>query len=144
MSWRNYPQTLFQKIKIEHISGSIVYSFIQLISIACLFKGYRSIVNPNWIPLAFTLYKAFEKTKRGLELVSLTHYLHHFWRKIFFLLYSIWPNFIVWLPLIREILSNIFIVIVYEPGCDVINFEIDPIFLIKQFLLHEQKFRTKI
>ena len=49
----------------------------------------------------------FEKIKRGLELNSLPHFLHNFWRKIFLLLYSInWPNFIVWLPLLREILGN--------------------------------------
>ena len=51
--------------------------------------------------------KLFKKIKRGLELVSLPHFLHNFWRKIFLLLHSInWPNFIVWLLLLREILVN--------------------------------------
>ena len=36
-----------------------------------------------------------------------------------------WPNFIVWLPLICEILSNMSVVILCQPGCDVINFEIN-------------------
>ena len=37
---------------------------------------------------------------------SLPHYLHDFWRKIFYFLYSInWPNVIVWLPLFCEIIS---------------------------------------
>ena len=31
---------------------------------------------------------------------------------------------IIWLPLLREILGNMCIVIVCEPGCDVVNFEI--------------------
>ena len=58
--------------------------------------------------------KLFKKTKRGLELVSLPHFLHDFWRKIFPLLYTItWPNFNVWLLLVHEILSNLYIVIVY-------------------------------
>ena len=36
----------------------------------------------------------------GLELVSLSHFLPVFWRKIFRFLYSItWQNVIVWLPL---------------------------------------------
>ena len=51
--------------------------------------------------------KLFQKTKRGLELVSLPHFLHDFWRKIFLLLYFInWPSFIAWLILLREILGN--------------------------------------
>ena len=53
---------------------------------------------------------------------------------MFLMLYSIdWPNFIVWLPLLLEILGNICIAIVCFPGCDVINFEISLIFLIKPF-----------
>ena len=57
--------------------------------------------------------KLKKKTKRGPELVSFSHFLHDFWRKIFLLLYSInWTNFIIWLPLLLVILGNIFIVIV--------------------------------
>ena len=36
------------------------------------------------------------------------------------------------------------IVIVCEPGCDVRNFEINLIFLIKPFFLHDQNVKTKI
>ena len=62
--------------------------------------------------------------------------MHNFRRKIFLLLYSTtWPNFIVWLPLLREILHNMCDVTVYLPGCDVINFEINLVFLIKLFFL---------
>ena len=51
--------------------------------------------------------KVFWKIKRGLELVSVHHVLHGFWRKLFLLLCSVaWPNFIVWLPLFREMLGN--------------------------------------
>ena len=35
------------------------------------------------------------------------------------------------------------IAIVCKPGCDVKNFEIKPIFLIKPFFLHDQKVVTK-
>ena len=39
--------------------------------------------------------KLLQKTKRGLELVSLPHFLHYFWRKIYLTLGFInWPNFI--------------------------------------------------
>ena len=83
--------------------------------------------------------KFFYKIKRGLKLVSLPHFLHNFRRKIFFLLYSInWPNVIVWLPL-----GNMCIAIVCKLGCDVINFEVNLIFLIWPFFLHNQKVVTK-
>ena len=78
--------------------------------------------------------KLYWKAKGGLELDSLAHLLHDFWRKRFLLLYCMtWPNIIVWLPLLREILGNMCIVIVCWPGCDAINVEINLIFLIKLF-----------
>ena len=86
----------------------------------------------------------FQKIKSGLELASLPHFSHNVWRKYFLLLYSFnWPNFIVWLPLLYEIFDNMCIAIVCKPGCDVKNFEIKPIFLIKPFFLHDQKVVTK-
>ena len=57
------------------------------------------------------------------------HFPHNVWRKIFLLLYSInGPSFIVWLPLLCEILGNICIAIVCQPGSDVMNLESDLIF----------------
>ena len=56
----------------------------------------------------FHLILSLKKKKRDLELFSLPHFSHNFWRKIFFLLYTInWPGYIVWLPLLCEILGNI-------------------------------------
>ena len=72
----------------------------------------------------------FKRKKWGLELVSLPHFLHYFWRKIFLTLCFInWPNFTAWLPLHIEILGNMCIVII----CGVINFENNHSFLIKQY-----------
>ena len=49
----------------------------------------------------------FQKTKRGLEQVSLSHFLHDSLINKFILLYTnAWPNFIAWLPLFCEILHN--------------------------------------
>ena len=63
--------------------------------------------------------------------VSPPHFVHDFSRKLFLMLYSInWPNIIAWLLLLFEVLGNMFIVINYLPGCDVINFEINLNFLI--------------
>ena len=71
--------------------------------------------------------------------------MYDFSRKIFLMLYSIKrPNFIAWLPLPREILGNMFIAVVSFPGCDITNFEVNFIFLIKLFFLHDQKLKRKI
>ena len=52
---------------------------------------------------------------------------------MFIILYSIsWPNFIVWLPS-WNIQQYICIAIVCFPGCGVVNFEINYIFLIQPF-----------
>ena len=144
MWWRNYSQNLFQKIKIEHFSRSMVQSFIQLLFIPCQVESYLKVLKLNCWQLALTSYNAFLKKQRGLELVSLPHFLHDFWRTIIILLYSInWPSFIVWLPLLREILSNMCIAIVCWPVCDVINFEINLIFLINPFSLIWPKIQDK-
>ena len=89
--------------------------------------------------------KLFQKAKKGLELVLLPHFLHNYLRKIFLLIYSTtWLNVMVWLSLLCEILGNVCIVIVCWPGCDVLNFEINLICLIKPFFLHDQKLKTKM
>ena len=77
-------------------------------------KDYQHILKLRCGPFTFTWHKSLLKTKRGLKIVSLQHFLHDFWIKIFLTLYSImWPYFIFWLPLLLEILSNIYIVIIY-------------------------------
>ena len=43
-----------------------------------------------------------------------------------------------------EILGNMCIAIVCKPGCDVMNFEVNLIFLIKPFFLHGKKVVTRI
>ena len=64
-------------------------------------------------PFAFNSNEAFRKSKWSLELVSLSHFLQNFWRKIFFFIYlTNWPNFIIWPLLFCEILSKLCIIIV--------------------------------
>ena len=85
----------------------------------------------------------FEFLEKGLG--SPLHFVYDFLRKIFFMSYSIdSPNFIVWLPIFLEILGNMGLVIVCWPGCIVINFEINLIFLIKPFFYVTKKSRKKI
>ena len=53
---------------------------------------------------------------------------------MFLMLHSInWPNFIIWLHLLLEILGNICIVIVCWEGCDVMKFEWALSFLSSRF-----------
>ena len=86
----------------------------------------------------------FDFIEKGLGIFSPPHFVYDFPRKIFLMLYSItWPKSLVWLTLLYEILGNIGIAIVYFPGCDVINFEINLIFLIKPFFYMTKKSRQK-
>ena len=54
----------------------------------------------------YLIWSFFKKIKRDLELVSLPHFLHCFWRKMGLILCAInWPNFIFWLHLL-PVLGN--------------------------------------
>ena len=66
----------------------------------------------------------FDFLKKGLEIVSP-------------------PYFVAWLPLLLEILVNMCIAIVRQPGCDVTNFEMNLIFIIKPFSKIIKKSRQK-
>ena len=112
-----------------------------------------------WIPfnLAYNkdkLYKTlgywfidmlnFDFLEKGLGIVAPPYFVYNFSRKMFLMLYSInWPNAIVWWPLLFEILDTMCIAIVCFPGCDILNFEINPIFLIKPFYYLTKMLRQK-
>ena len=82
--------------------------------------------------------------EKGLGLVSPLYFAYDFSIKMFLMFYSTsWLNFIVWLPILREILGNMFIAIVCWPGCDVMKFEINLIFLIKSVCYVTKKSRQK-
>ena len=53
------------KIKIDHISGSIVLSFIQFVFIVCHVDAYQNILKLSCRPLAFALNEAFLQNKRS-------------------------------------------------------------------------------
>ena len=55
-----------------------------------------------------------------------------------------WSSLIVWLPLLLEVLGNRCIAIVCFQGCDVINLEINLIFLIKLFFYMTKKSQQKV
>ena len=78
----------------------------------------------------------FDFLEKGLGIVSPPHFVYDFSRKMFLMLYSIWPNFIVWLPLFLR-----YIAVVCFPGCDFINFEFNLNFPIKPFSYVTKKLR---
>ena len=56
---------------------------------------------------------SFDMLHKGRGIVFPAHFMYNFSIKIFLMLYSInWPNFIVWLPLLLEILRNMCIQVV--------------------------------
>ena len=61
----------------------------------------------------------FDFLSKILGIVSLAHFVYDLPIKKFLMLYSInWPNFIICLPLLLEILGNMCIAIVHYPGCE--------------------------
>ena len=87
----------------------------------------------------------FNFWEKGLGLVSPPHSAYDFSRKMFFMLPPInWPNFIVRLRLLLEILCNMCITIVCQRGCDVIKFESNLIFRIKSFFYMNKMLRQKL
>ena len=80
----------------------------------------------------------FDFLDKGLGLVPPAHLVYDFSTKMFLMLYSLnLPNFIAWLPLLLKILGNMCIAVSY-PGCDVKDFEINHMFLIEPFVLHDK------
>ena len=69
MWWRNYTQTFFQNMKIDHIPGSIAEGAIQFVFNVWQVEDYRSILKLSCRPLVFTSYhrcsyKAFLRNKK--------------------------------------------------------------------------------
>ena len=94
--------------------------------------------------LQTTSFHLIFKKIRGLELVSLPHFPHNFWTKIFLLLYSInGSNFIVCCLYFVRYWAICVLQLFFKPVCDVMNFEVNLGFLITPFFLHDQNVATK-
>ena len=100
---------------------------MQFVFIECQIEGNRNILKLNCGPLAFISYKAFIENKNRSRTRLPDSFSAWFLKKnIYLVIYSItWPNFIVSLPLLREIKGIMCIAIVCSPVCDVLNFEIN-------------------
>ena len=61
--------------------------------ILCEVEAYRYILKLSCEDhLLLPHIKHFEERKRGLELVSLSHFLHDFWRKVFHIIFHLLIN----------------------------------------------------
>ena len=88
----------------------------------------RPFSKKSKLSISLDQYSSSLKKQKEMLLVSLPHFLHDYWRK-YFLLYSFTrPNYNVWLPLLHEMLGNMYMIILCLPSCDIINFEINLIF----------------
>ena len=89
--------------------------------------------------------------RKGSENSFSTIFCVWFLRNMFLMLYSTnWPNFIVWMPLILDILGNMCFPIVCFPGCGVyililaLSFKLPNLILfIKPFFCMTEKSRPK-
>ena len=74
----------------------------------------------------------FDFLEKGLGIVSLQDFLNDFFKKIF-LHYILLTDQISLSDCLLEILGSMCIAIICFPSCDIINFEINHIFLIRLF-----------
>ena len=143
--------------QIENISEPTVSNVIQFVFIYAQVEVYQNIlkhiksiskyIKSCWLP-ALTSYKALlkKKNKKRYEISLFASFLSWFLKKnIMLSMNSL--NFTAWLPLLLEILGNMFIVIICLPVSEVINFEIYFSFPIKPFFYMTRKsffYMTKI
>ena len=79
-------------------------------------------------------------SEKNLRLVSPLHFVYDFWRKVFLMLYLLTDQIF----LSDCLYFSMCITIVCWPGCDVIRFETNLIFLIKPFFYKTKKSRQKL
>ena len=113
----------FNKIKIEHISRSTAWHFIQFVFVVYPSQGLPKYIETKELTTCFYLIESFLKSKRRPGTTLLASFFHDFCkyntRKLIITmiihnisLYSInWQNFVVWLPLHLETSVNIVIIV---------------------------------
>ena len=126
-----------------NISGLIVFHSLLLIyGKLRAIEIYRTKLLTTCFHLMLNFFK---KIKRGLELVSLPHFPRNFWRKLScYILLIDQTSLSGYIYFVRYwAICVVCITIVCKPGRDVRNFEVNLLFLVKPFFLHDQKLATK-
>ena len=105
------------------------------------FRNHARNLTGRLVPNLFCFLKHEVKANSlQLSFISASYFVSDFSRKMFLMLHSInWPNMIVRLPSLLEMLDNMYCTISF-PGCNVINFEINLTFLTKLLLYKVQIF----
>ena len=137
---------LFLKMKIEQISALMVQSFIQFVFGVCQVEDYRNILKLSCRSLAFTSYWTFFKIKkRSATSLSFLIFCLTFEDKYFsfYILLIDGISLSGCLYFARYVIYEICTSIIFWPCCDVMYFEVNFVFLIKPFFLHDQKVMTK-
>ena len=107
---KSFPRSISEQLKL-----SISLDYWYTVCFYCmpswrLLKHIETILQTTFFYLILSFFK---KTWSVLGGVSVPHFPHNFWRKIFLLLYSVnWPSFIIRLPLLHQILVSMCIAIV--------------------------------
>ena len=115
--------------------SEILYSFFLFY---VQIEVYQNMLKLKCWLLAFTLYRAFYKTKRGLNLVSLDHFLRDFWKE--FQSFKV-SHVISRITLYSFSHSQISLIDWGFTSCDIVNFKT---FVIKSFCFMVKKSGQKL
>ena len=118
----------------KHISHVIFYywpnfivwlpSLLEILGnmcIAIVCSGQYTLIALNLAYNKYKLYKTLDYWSGNS--FSTTFCLWFFKKHVSHVIFYYWPNFIVWLPSLLEIMGNMCITILCFPGCGVIDFE---------------------
>ena len=123
----------FKNVLYEVKPGGLQLNF----DIVRQFSAWRTIkTNRIKLRLLIWRYAQFLLLEKGLKVVFLPYFKYDFSRKMFLMLYSInWQNFIVWLPLLLQILVNMCIAILFYQVVTSYNTSNQAVFLHDQNVL---------
>ena len=134
MRWRNYSQTFLK-------NQNWVYLFVLIF---CQVEDYQKWLKPSCRSLTFTSKKVFLKNKNrsGTSLRALFS-AWFFGENISLVVFFYLTQFQCLVAFTSGDIGQYVYCISLWSGCDVTNFEINFIFLIKLFFLHDRKAKTK-
>ena len=94
---KNHTQNVMEKLVpdpfIKNSNWAHLWIDSQKFHQVSFYRSLLKYIKTKMLTIYFYLIKLFKKTKRGLELICLPHFLHDFWRKIFLTLcFTYWPK----------------------------------------------------
>ena len=141
---KSHTQNMVEKLVPDLFTKNQNWAYLWINSLKCYkcycycllyaqVEVYQNISKLSYWPFAFILYTEYKKTWTGTSLPT-SYFTCSLKENVFLMLYFvIWPNFIVWLLLLLELLGNMCTVNICFTVCDIIKFEINHSFLNKSF-----------